>query len=109
MEEKLGSVELVVNRDAKKGGDVDIESLFSYGEQRKEFELFGDVKRWRTKIKAVISKIGILETSADITKKRGEKTCIRGLFSYPARKDSFAASEDIKKGDTISVDIELVG
>ena len=109
MEEKTESLELVVNKDVRKGEEVNIESIFSYGEQRKEFELSGDVKRWRTKIKADVSKIGVLETTADITKRKGEKTCIRGLFSYPARKDSFTASEDIKKGDTVSVNIELVG
>lgn len=108
MEEKSESLELVVNRDVKKGEEVNIESIFSYREQRKEFELFGDVKRWRTRIKADISKIGILETTADITKKKGEKTCIRGLFSYPARKEGFIASEDVKKGDMVSINIEPV-
>ncbi len=106
MEEKPESLELVVNKDVKEGEEVNIESIFSYREQRKEFELFGDVKRWRTKIKADISKIGILETTADITKKKGEKTCIRGLLSYPARKEGLIASEDLKKGDALLITIE---
>ena len=36
---KLGSVELVADKDVKKGEEININDLFVYGEKGKEFEL----------------------------------------------------------------------
>jgi len=105
---KLASIELTANKDVKKGEKVTIESLFAYVERRKEFEVPSDIKRGDIKIKVDISKVGALETKSDTTKKKGEKTSLVALLSYLDLRKELTASEDVKKGDKLTVNIETV-
>ena len=106
--EKLGSIELVADKDVKEGEGISIDSLFSYAERRKEFELPLELKRWKTKIKVDVPKICILETTADTTRKKEEKASLMALLSYPDREKDFTASEEVKEGDKLSLSIETM-
>jgi len=109
---KLGSIELVADKDVKKGEETKINALFTShpysGEQRKEFELLEDVTRDKTGIKVTIAKVGSFDTKADISKKKGEKTNCFALLKYAGLSKNLKASEDIKKGDKLGVTIETL-
>jgi len=105
---KLGSVELVADKDVKKGEETNINDLFVYGEKGKEFELLEDVTSGKTGIKVTIAKLGSFDTKADTSKKKGEKTDCRMLLEYVDVSKKRKASEDIKKGDKLGVTIETL-
>ena len=105
---RLANVELTANRDVKKGEKTSIESLFTSDERHKEFEVSSDIKSRDTKIRVTIPKVEALETKADTTKKKGEKTSLFMLLSYSDLRKEVAASEDVKKGDKLAVSIETV-
>jgi len=106
--DKLGSVELVADKDVKKGAETRINALFASSEQRKEFELLKDVTRDTTGIKVTIAKVGSFDTKADTSKKKGEKTHCGVLLKYADLSKNLKASEDIKKGDKLGVTIETL-
>ncbi|MEM2111737.1 MAG: hypothetical protein QXX08_07655 [Candidatus Bathyarchaeia archaeon] len=103
---KLGSVELISNRDVKKGEETKINDLFTSDERRKEFELLEDVTRDKTGLKVTIAKVESFSTKADTSKKKGEKTNIWMLLKYADLSKSLKATEDIKKGDRLTVTID---
>jgi len=105
---KLGSVEFVADKDVKKGEETRINALFTYSEQRKEFELLEDVTRGETGIKVTIAKVGSFDTKADTSKKKGEKTNCGNLLKYVDLSKNLKASEDIKKGDKLGVTLETL-
>ncbi len=105
---KLGSIELVADKDVKKGEETKINDLFTSSEQRKEFELLEDVTRDKTGIKVTIAKVGSFDTKADTSKKKGEKTNCCVLLKYADLSKNLKASEDIKKGDKLGVTIETL-
>ncbi|MCJ7634340.1 hypothetical protein MUP77_18365 [Candidatus Bathyarchaeota archaeon] len=105
---KLGSVELVANKDVKMGEETNINALFISSEQRKEFELLEDVTRDKTGIKIIIAKVESYDTKADISKKKGEKTSCWDILNYSDLRKNLKASEDIKKGDKLGVTIETL-
>lgn len=105
---KLGSVELVADKDVKKGEETNINDLFAYSEKGKEFELLEDVTSGKTGIKVTIAKVGSFDTKADISKKKGEKTNCRALLKYADLSKNLKASEDIKKGDKLGVTFETL-
>ena len=80
---KLGSVELVADKDVKKGEETNINALFASSESRKEFELLEDVTTGKTGIKVTIAKVGSFDTKADTSKTKGEKTSYWGILKYP--------------------------
>jgi hypothetical protein len=104
--DKLGSVELVTDKDVKKGEETNINALFTSSDQ--EFELLKDVTRDTTGIKVTIAKVGSFDTKADTSKKKGEKTNARALLKYADLSKNLKASEDIKKGDKLGVTIETL-
>jgi hypothetical protein len=106
--DKLGSVELVADKDVKKGEETNINALFASSEQRKEFELLKDVTRDKTGIKVTIAKVGSFDTKADTSKKKTEKTRCGMLLKYADLSKNLKASEDIKKGDKLGVTIETL-
>ena len=105
---KLGSVELVADKDVKMGEETNIKALFVSSEQRKEFELPEDVTRDTTGIKVTIAKVGSFDTKADTSKKKGEKTNCWYLLKFADLSKNLKASEDIKKGDKLGVTIETL-
>ena len=105
---KLGSVELVADKDVKKGEEININDLFIYGEKGKEFELLEDVTTGKTGIKVTIAKVGSFDTKADTSKKKREKTDCRALLKYAVLSKNLKASEDIKKGDKLGVTFETL-
>ena len=104
---KLGSVELVADKDVKMGGETKPNALFASSEQRKEFELLEDVTRDKT-IKVTIAKVGSFDTKADTSTKKGEKASCWRLLKYTDLSTNLKASEDIKKGDKLGVTIETL-
>jgi len=104
--DKLGSVELVTDKDVKKGEETNINALFTSSDQ--EFELLKDVTRGETGIKVTIAKVGSFDTKADTSKKKGEKTSARALLKYADLSKNLKASEDIKKGDKLGVTFETL-
>jgi hypothetical protein len=105
---KLGSVELVADKDVKKGEETNINALFASSEQGKEFELLEDVTTGKTGIKVTIAKVGSFDTKADTSKKKTEKTRCRMLLKYADLSKNLKASEDIKKGDKLGVTFETL-
>jgi hypothetical protein len=105
---KLGNVELVADKDVKKGDETKMDALFAYSERGKEFELLEDVTNDKTGIKVTIAKVGSFDTKADTSKKKKEKTNCRMLLKYADLSKNLKASEDIKKGDKLGVTFETL-
>ena len=105
---KLGSIELVADKDVKKGEETKINNLFTYDEPKKEFELLEDVTSNKTGIKVTMAKVGSFETKADTSNKKKEKTSLYRLIKYADLSKNLKASEDIKKGDKLGVTIETL-
>jgi len=105
---KLGSIDLVADKDVKSGEETSIDVLFTWSDQSKEFELLEDLIRDKTGIKVTITKVGSFDTKADTSKKKGEKTNCRVLLKYFEYQKKLKASEDIKKGDKLSAIIETL-
>jgi hypothetical protein len=105
---KLGSVELVADKDVKKGDETKMDALFAYSDRGKEFELLEDVTNDKTGIKVTIAKVGSFDTKADTSKKKGEKTNCRALLKHADLSKNLKASEDIKKGDKLGVTFETL-
>ncbi|MDH5815176.1 MAG: hypothetical protein QE164_00015 [Candidatus Nezhaarchaeota archaeon] len=104
----VGKVELKADKDVKKGEEVSLTELFPYSERTKEFTVDVDVERDKTKLKITVAKLGTIETTADTTKKKGEKTSLWAITKYSDMSKKVKASEDIKKGETLSVTIETI-
>jgi hypothetical protein len=105
---KLGSIDLVADKDVKKEQETSIDVLFSWSERSKEFELLEDLIWDKTGIKVTITKVGSFDTKTNTSKKKGEKTNCRALLKYADLSKKLKASEDIKKGDKLSATIETL-
>ncbi|MCS7119607.1 MAG: hypothetical protein RMJ07_02650 [Nitrososphaerota archaeon] len=104
----VGRVELRAEKDVKAGTEISLTELISYSERSKEFTLESDVERDKTKLKITIAKLGSIETVADISKKKGEKTSIWMITKLADFSKKVKAGETIKKGDILSVTLETV-
>ena len=106
---KLGSVKLKSSKDVKRGEETSIDQLFSFDEQRKTFNILADTIKNETRIKVNIAKVGVFETTADTTTKRGKKVnCFMLLKRNNGLSQKIATSEDIEKGDKLEVTFEIV-
>lgn len=104
----VGKISLKADKDVNAGAEVSLSELFTYDERRKEFTLESDVERDKTKLKVTISKLGVIETVADTTKKKGDKTNIWLLMKISDFSKKVKAAESIKKGDTLDITVESV-
>jgi hypothetical protein len=103
---KLASIELNADQDVAKGMKTSIIPLFSQTEGWKDFELLEDVKTDKTRTKVTIAKVGSFQTRANTTKKKGEKTNCWLLLNRWDFTKKIAATDDIKKGDKLTVTLE---
>lgn len=104
----VGKISLKADKDVNAGAEVSLSELFTYDERRKEFTLESDVERDKTKLKVTISKLGVIETVADTTKKKGDKTNIWLLMKISDFSKKVKAAEKIKKGDILDITVESV-
>lgn len=104
----VGKISLKADKDVNAGAEVSLSELFTYDERRKEFTLESDVERDKTKLKVTISKLGVIETVADTTKKKGDKTNIWLLMKISDFSKKVKAAESIKKGDILDITVESV-
>jgi hypothetical protein len=104
----VGKVELKADKDVAAGAETSLSELFSYSERRKEFTLESDIERDKTKLRITVSKLESLETVADITKKKGEKTNIWMVMKIADFSKKIKAKEAIKKGDSLTVTVETL-
>ncbi|MBS7642468.1 MAG: hypothetical protein QW374_06520 [Candidatus Bathyarchaeia archaeon] len=104
----VGKISLKADKDVNAGAEVSLSELFTYDERRKEFTLESDVERDKTKLKVTVSKLGVIETVADTTKKKGDKTNIWLLMKISDFSKKVKASESIKKGDILDITVESV-
>lgn len=104
----VGKISLKADKDVNAGAEVSLSELFTYDERRKEFTLESDVERDKTKLKVTISKLGVIETVADTTKKKGDKTNIWLLMKISDFSKKVKATESIKKGDILDITVESV-
>jgi len=102
----IGKVELKAEKDVSQGSETSLSELFSYDERKKEITLEGDVQRDKTKLKITVAKLGTLDATADVTKKKGEKTNLWMLTKVSDFSKKVKASEPIKKGDVLAVTVE---
>lgn len=104
----VGKVDLKAGKDVAAGAETSLSDLFPYPERSKEFTLEQDVQRDKTKLKITVAKLGAIETTADTTKKKGEKTSIWLLSKTSDFSKKVKAAESIKKDDVLSVTVEAV-
>ena len=105
---KLGSIELVASLNVKKGEETALTDLFPWSERSKEFELSEDVTRDTTAIKVTIAKVGSFNTKADISEKKAEKTNYPALLKSVDTLKKYKTSDDINKGDKLSMTLETI-
>jgi archaellum component FlaG (FlaF/FlaG flagellin family) len=82
--------------------------LFSHTEGWKNFELLENVIAGKTRIKVTIAKVGSFQTKANTTRKKGEKTNCWSFLNPGDFSKKIAATEDIKKGDKLTVTLEIL-
>jgi len=102
----VGKLELKSDVDVSAGAETSLSKLFSFAEQRKEFSVDADVTLGKTKLKLAIAKLGSLEATADLTKKKGEKTSLWMLMKSSDLNKKVKVSEAIKKGDVLAITVE---
>jgi hypothetical protein len=105
---KLASIELNADQDVAKGKKTSIIRLFSQTEGWKNFELLENVERGKTRIIVTVARVGSFQTRANTTRKKGEQT---NCWSFLDRIDfskKIAATDDIKKGDKLTVTLETL-
>jgi molybdopterin converting factor small subunit len=99
-------VELKADKHVAAGAETSLSDLFSFSERRKELTLESDVEKDKTKLKVNVDKLETIETTADTTKKKGEKTNIWLLMKVADFSKKVKAKEAIKKGDTLAITVE---
>jgi len=104
----VGKIELKADKDVSTGAETSLSKLFSLSEQRKEFSVNADVTRDKTKLKLAVAKLSSLDATADLTKKKGEKTNLWMLTKSSDFDKKVKASEAIKKGDVLAITVETV-
>ena len=104
----VGKIELKADKDVDAGAEVSLSDLFSYSERSKEFPIDADVTRDKTKLKIDVAKLGSLNITADSTTKKGQKTSLSMLTKYTDINKKVKASEAIKKGDALTVNVKTV-
>lgn len=105
---KLASIELNADQDVAKGMKTSISPLFSSTEGWKNFELFENIEKDKTRIKATIARVGSVQTKANTTGKKGEKTNCWLLLHRSDYTKKIAVTDDIKKGDKLTVTLETL-
>jgi len=105
---KLASIELNADQDVAKGKKTSIIPLFSHTEGWKNFELLENVERGKTRIKVTIAKVGSFQTEANATGKKGGKMNYWSLLRRSDFTKKIAATDDIKKGDKLTVTSETL-
>jgi len=105
---KLASIELNADQDVAKGRKTSIIPLFSRTEGWKNFELLENVVAGKTRIKVTIAKVGSFQTKANTARKKGEKTNCWSFLSQSDFSKKIAATDDIKKGDKLTVTLETL-
>ena len=104
----VGKIDLKANKDVSADTETTLSDLLSYPERRKEFTLDTDVTCDKSKLKVTVAKLGTLDITADVTRKKGEKTSLWSLSKYADFSKKIKASQAIKKDDVLAVNIETV-
>ncbi len=102
----VGKVELKADKDVSAGAETSLSELFPYSERRKEFSVNAEVTKDKTKLKLAVEKLGSLDTTADTSMKKGEKTNLWMLTKIADFSKKVKASEAIKKGDVVAITVE---
>jgi len=102
----VGKVDLKADIDVKAGEELRLTDLFSWDEKWKEFTVESDIEYGKTRIKVNIPKVGVIETIADITRKKGERACLWLLMKFYEFLSRRKALQDISKGETLTITIE---
>jgi hypothetical protein len=111
MDKKIGEVTLQANKAVKKGDATTMSSLFTMEELQKPFTVLSRVAP-NIDIQIHIAKLGELTTKAQfypplpIIPK--EKTAFRWITPKDAREEALHATDDIKKGEDLTVTFEWV-
>jgi hypothetical protein len=105
---KLGSFELVADKNVKAGEKTSIASLFPTSERSKEYQLLEDVREG-AKLQISISKVKPLESMADGAFKKGDRVTSFRIIKYADFIGDAVTSEDIKAGDKLSISFEAAG
>ena len=102
----LGSVQVVSDKDVKTGEKATIASMFSIAERSKEYQLGENIIEGKP-IKVSIDKFVPFDTVADATIDADQKvTCWRLVTYVDFNERELVASEDVQKGDSLTVTYE---
>ena len=104
----VGKVELTADKDVRAGTETSMSGLFPIEGRKKEFVLEANVARDKTKLKVTVAKLGILETTADTTRQKGDKLNLWLLIKTSDFSKRVKASETIKKGDILPITVDAV-
>jgi hypothetical protein len=102
----VGRIDLKADKDVKAGSEISLSELFPYPERSREFVLESDVEKGRTRIRVNVERIGVIETVADVNRRRGERTSIFMIMKMADFLRRVKAREDIRRGDMISITLE---
>ena len=107
---KLGSITLESSKDVLKG-DTERTSaarVFAAPERSKEFELLEDVEKDKTAIKVTVGTLGSFNSTANVSKKKGEKVNFTSLVKYADMSADHVAEGAVTKGDKVEVTFETI-
>jgi hypothetical protein len=102
----IGKIDLKTDKDVSTNAETSLVDLFSSTERYKEFTLDGDVAKSITKLKITAAKLASIDFTADVTKRKGDKTSLNAITRYIDISKKIKASQAINKGGTITINIE---
>jgi len=104
----VGRIYLKADRDVKVGEEISIYELFGRDELQKEFNVESDIELDKTRLKVTVEKLGAIECIADAIKRKGAKASIWNIMKYKDMSSKIKATQEVKKGENLSVTIETV-
>lgn len=104
----IGKIKLKTNKAVEKDTEISLLEIFPYEERVKLLTLEADVTRDQTKLKINIAKVGTINTTADATKKKGEKIHLWALMKFAQSSKKVRTLKAIKKDEALAVTVETV-
>ncbi len=102
----VGKTKLKSDKEIGKDVELSLFDLFPYEERVKKMTIETDVNQNQTKLKVSIAKLGVIESSSDITKKKGEEAHLWALMKYAKTTSKMKVLEPIKKGEALDITVE---
>ena len=105
--EKLGSVELKLNKNVKKGDKESLLSLFDADNRFKHIELLSDAEE-DSSVKVNLEGLGEIDLKLGADMQKGRKKTIMTLFWFVERSKLMEMQRNAEAGESISITMQKI-